>query len=239
MKRTERGNILFLILLAVVLFAALSYAVTQSMRGGGNDVSREKGEADAAALMNYFSEMDTAIKRMMLTGNVRDYELNFYYSTAHNFLYGAFDNTNCTESRCRVFDPAGGNVTGRHLDSYTRGNWQVQERIYYASVNGAGTSAPDIVFGLHGVKHEICKAINRKLGVDDIIYGAKIVGDSSSLMYQFAIPVGPIPSSTVSSTGVSFSVGNIGTFCTCINATQAECEASQFSPAIFHVLVAR
>lgn len=64
----ERGNILFLILLAVVLFAALSYAVTQSMRGGGNDASKEKMQLTYAKLQNRWALLAGQATRRRLEG---------------------------------------------------------------------------------------------------------------------------------------------------------------------------
>lgn len=231
----ERGNILFLILLAVVLFAALSYAVTQSMRGGGNDASKESAEAKAAELMNYFTAMDTAVQRMMMVGNVRDYELNFYYNQDNNFIIGSNDNTNCTASRCRVFDPNGGNVPGMKMDPrFTRHQLNNPERIFFIKVPGVGTNAMDIVYLFHNADINLCRAINKKIGVSDILYNIAYThsNDGYSIPYLTATIPGPITDNG-GTIPVTEAVGQRGTFCFCEYANEAACNNSDTNGGVY------
>ena len=63
----SNGNALFLILIAVALFAALSYAVTQSGRGGGS-IDRETAELNAAQIVQYMGAMQSAVQKLQLYG---------------------------------------------------------------------------------------------------------------------------------------------------------------------------
>ena len=60
--------VLFLILIAVALFAALSYAVTNSGRGGGG-TDREQAEIMAAQMMQFISSLQTAKQRYEILGS--------------------------------------------------------------------------------------------------------------------------------------------------------------------------
>lgn len=100
----RRGNILFLILLAVVLFAALAYAVTSSMRGGGKDVSDEKMQAMSSSIMQYGNLLANAIGRMMLVNDCKDTQISFELPS------GANPNPSAPAT-CKVFDPEGGGMT--------------------------------------------------------------------------------------------------------------------------------
>lgn len=60
------GNVLFLILLAVALFAALSYAVTQSSRSGGNDISDEQLRLNQSRIENIASAIQAASLRLRI-----------------------------------------------------------------------------------------------------------------------------------------------------------------------------
>ena len=63
--RRESGNALFLILIAVALFAALSYAITNSGRGGGN-ITKEKADIIAAQMVSVIGSIQSRISRLEL-----------------------------------------------------------------------------------------------------------------------------------------------------------------------------
>ena len=64
----EKGTALFLILVAVVLFAALTYAVTQSSNGNAVSMSREVADNKATELVSYANLIRDAINRLLLRG---------------------------------------------------------------------------------------------------------------------------------------------------------------------------
>lgn len=63
----QKGNVLFLILIAVALFAALSYAVTQSSRSG-SDANRETNVINTSQLTQYPNQVRTAALRLVIGG---------------------------------------------------------------------------------------------------------------------------------------------------------------------------
>ena len=64
-RNSQSGNALFLILIAVILFAALSYAITQSNRGG-NAPKREQLEIEYARYANQLTLAQTEFMRLRL-----------------------------------------------------------------------------------------------------------------------------------------------------------------------------
>ena len=74
-KSSDKGNILFLILLAVMLFAALSYAVTSSVRGGGKNASEENISLFIDQVIQAANLLENNMIRAMLVDGVPEYGL--------------------------------------------------------------------------------------------------------------------------------------------------------------------
>ncbi len=110
----QRGNALFLILIAVALFAALSYAVTQSGRGGGS-IDREQASIFASQITQLAGQYENVITRMRLVNGCADTEISFNYDSNGDSSYTAADlyhnPNNPSNTSCFVFHPDGGGLT--------------------------------------------------------------------------------------------------------------------------------
>ncbi len=106
----QRGNILFLILLAVVLFAALSYAVTSSMRGGGKDGGSEGASVKAAQIIQYATLIETTFMRLKLSGCGID-QISFEHPEATAAGLNYANGRAPSNKSCHMFEPEGGGVS--------------------------------------------------------------------------------------------------------------------------------
>ncbi len=153
----QRGNILFLILLAVVLFAALSYAVTRNERGQVKDVSKERAETIASQLIQNAGLIENTIMRGMTVGGIPDYgfDLSGTYTTSA-------PNNTCTSTACRVFSDKGGPVPSMVLPAWaSEFGTDINMQFYMVTIVNVGTDLPDLVMMYRGAKQEVCDAYNR------------------------------------------------------------------------------
>ncbi len=186
--RQDRGNILFLILLAVVLFAALSYAVTNSTRGGGNDASPEKLNLIASQMVQNVHLIEQNMMRAQVVDSIPDWGFNTYPAQSTN--------STCTQTSCNIYayggrnggapyykvpaelaaDPSGGDITPI---------WYI-----YRSM-GLGTDANDLAITYVGINKGLCNALNTLLqnGVDVTI------GDTINANVQYTGTLTAMPAS--------------------------------------------
>ena len=161
-RHAERGNVLFLILIAVVLFAALSYAVTQSSRSGGGGTDGEANLVNSAQITQYPASVRTAIVRMII-GGVDVTQLNFDPPSD----FAATCNGNPTPC---VFHPQGGGATAVTAPAAVTADGSQAAWIFTSdfSIENISTTANDIVAMLPGVGAAICARLNTELGISNV-----------------------------------------------------------------------
>ena len=192
----SRGNVLFLILLAVALFAALSYAVTQSSRSGGNDISDEDVRLAASQIIQHADLCAQTIDRMILinacnytqisfqrdwnnNGNIEDNSDDYYNPNSPN------------DKRCHIYNIAGGGLTFQDADRFKGSLWHVSGRhpAEHPGSNPRCVFSPnrhlctDLLLFLLNIPEKVCVAINSMLSVPNPS-GSPPVDDSAGTQFS-------------------------------------------------------
>jgi hypothetical protein len=176
---TESGSALVYILLAVALFAALSFAISNMFSGGQSSSEKELAKMATSEMLQFSNNLKRAIQEMKIDGV--DYsEISF----ENNTLEG-YENENCTNEDCKIFSPSGGNVVYQKPerdwladDEYTErlfGEWYFPAQIC-ATMVGSDRNEDcdsdvddneDVIAILPWVKKSVCVGVNKQLGVDN------------------------------------------------------------------------
>jgi hypothetical protein len=170
----ESGNILFLILIAVALFAALSYAVTQSSRSSGGDVSGEKTLVSSSELTQYPAGIRTSILRMIVDTGLTPDQLLF--DVPSNFAPNGTASITDNNDRQAVFHPLGGGETYEEaspdiMASGAQGIWHFNANYQIQNIgltDTGDTNGNDVVAFLDGVSKGVCQSLDTQLGLGTI-----------------------------------------------------------------------
>lgn len=103
---SQHGGIFTYILIGIVLFAALGYAISQN-NIKTDFVSDEKARLIATELIAQGNAVKDTVSKMRLRG-IKRTELSVVNTIMTSATY---NNSNCTSATCKIFDPAGGNIS--------------------------------------------------------------------------------------------------------------------------------
>lgn len=172
----QTGSALLWILIGVALFAALGFAVTRGMRGGGEGIiATEVARTRATDIVQYGNSLRDAVQALRIEGVA---PAGISFETA---LLVGYANTACTEAACKVFDTGGGLGYRTPVEAWLDagqsaqplfGQWYFAANVCVEDIGGGGAGCDsdgsdneDLVAFLPWVRREVCIEINEKLGV--------------------------------------------------------------------------
>src|SRR5262245_7145714 len=101
--KSQSGNALWFILIAIVLLGALTMLLTRSGSTSSQSGNVERLRITASQILRYAKGLESAVDQMKTRG-VSENEISFQNSTtATNYT-----NATCTRTDCKVFDVGGG-----------------------------------------------------------------------------------------------------------------------------------
>ena len=209
--QSANGNALFLVLIAVALFAALSYAITSSGRGSGTSADKEKKFIETAQWLQSVSQIRSAVQRMGISG-VAAADIEFCANPADDLcVFSNSVNELCTTGENCVFAPEGGSVIPPNLPYNPAMTLTLVEFDEGISVSGFATTEPEALMYLSaGITEADCIEINKILTITGAIAqettADTVIGDGSAVsgLFDFCYDADPTGATDYRSVHVLF-----------------------------------
>ncbi|HEU4839700.1 MAG TPA: hypothetical protein VFS88_09885 [Micavibrio sp.] len=150
----------------IILFGALSFALTQGLRSSSTTGVQERAKLTASEILTYVETLKTAVKSLRING-CADTSISFYSTSWSDPT--SYDNPDSPAANadfsCHVFNPAGGATTFYNLPEGISGTSE-----YYITgglaVTGLGTAVPELAVIAPDLSQEVCAEINKMLKVN-------------------------------------------------------------------------
>lgn len=113
-RTMDCGNVLFVVLIAVALFAALTYAITSSSRFSENNTSQEDNRIIATQLIQYAANVESGLQHMKISKSCTYDKFDFDKPSSATFNTGNVS--------CKVFHPSGGGIPFSFPDPKMKAN---------------------------------------------------------------------------------------------------------------------
>ena len=210
-RKTESGNALWFILLAIILLGGLTVMMSRSSNTSGDTGDYERRQIHASEIMRYAKGIEVAVSTMKTRG-CSENEVSFETSAVAGYANASAP----TDESCHVFETAGGGqvyktpkddwLVPSDAQTTRRGDW------FFTgdnNVSGVGTSAgEELLIFLPYIHQSLCIAINDLLGVTNPS-GVPPQEDSATGVTQYT---GSFGSETISDSGSNLSGEKTGCF---------------------------
>lgn len=158
-QKAESGNVLFMVLIAIVLFGLLSVVASRVTDTQESNLSQDRAFLLANEIVSYTNSMRSTIDRMALSGTDIT-ELNFMFPSDANF--------NTAPNYHKVYHPNGGGMSYRALPPEAisevinppAARWYVQTNV---NVEWTPTTANDVILSAYQIDETVCQELNRAM----------------------------------------------------------------------------
>jgi len=158
----EHGSAFFYIIIAIALFAALSYTVSKNRNGNTNIYTEEQAKLAAQEIIEYGNTVTNAVQKLRLRG-CSDTDISF----ENNVVAGYSNGGAPADNSCDVFDTNGGNI---NLPTFNRNFYDPSAPAFTEisfnaenNITGVSSTEAELMAFVSRLDQNICDSINQIL----------------------------------------------------------------------------